>query len=196
MPNWCENEVLIRGPAEEIKRYKNSLLKDATGKYYPYLSTAPLPELKGGAEVEAYIAKEYDNENVYGFHYRAIDLEVIENNPGELELHFGTAWSRAQNLCTDELFPRLSILHKYFEPMNGYHGFAHYVKGELIASGHEVCEEQNSPWQMYDYNPWPAGANPLVEKFKKHMIVPENQLRPIEELVELLKKDGANVNGR
>jgi hypothetical protein len=81
LPNWCENEVLIRGPAEEIKRYKDRLLKDATGKYYPYLSTVPLPELKGEAEVEAYIAKEYDNKTVYGFHYRAIDLEVIESSP-------------------------------------------------------------------------------------------------------------------
>jgi hypothetical protein len=189
LPNWCENQVLIRGPAEEIKRYKDSLLKDATGKYYPWISTIPLPALKDEAEVEAYIEKEYDK-TVYGFHYRTICLEVIENNPGKLELHFGTAWSRAQNLCTDELFPRLSILHKYFEPMNGYHGFAHYVKGELIASGHEVSEEQDSPWQMYDYNPWPAGVNPLEEKLKNYIVIPQDQLRPIEELDELLKKEG------
>jgi hypothetical protein len=190
LPNWCENQVLIRGPAEEIKRYKDSLLKDATGKYYPYLSTVPLPELKGEAEVDAYIVKEYDNKTVYVFHYRAIDLEVIENSPRELELHFRTAWSCAQNLHTDDLFPKLSILHKYFEPMNGYHGFAHFVKGKLIASGHEVGEEQDSPWQMYEYNPWPAGAKPLVEKFKNYMIVPEDQLRPIDELIKLLRKMG------
>ena len=158
MPNWCENQVLIRGPAEEIKRYKDSLLKDATGKYYPWFSTVPLPELKDKAEVEAYIEKEY-NKTVYGFHYRAICLEVIENSPGELELHFDTANSWAQNLCRDDLFPQLSILHKYFEPMNGYHGFAHFVKGKMIASGHEEGEEQFSPWQMYDYNPWPPGMN-------------------------------------
>lgn len=27
MPNWCENQILIRGPAEEITRYKDCLLK-------------------------------------------------------------------------------------------------------------------------------------------------------------------------
>jgi hypothetical protein len=69
-----------------------------------------------------------------------------------LELHFRTAWSCTQNLCTDDLFPRLS---------------------------------------MYDYNPWPAGTKPLVEKIKKHMIVPEDQILPIiDELIEILKKDG------
>jgi hypothetical protein len=191
MPNWCENEVLIRGPAEEIKRYKDSLLKDATGKYYPLISTVPLPELKDEAEVEAYIEKEYHNKTMYGLHYNAICLKVIENSPKELELHFRTADSRAQNLCTDELFPKHSILHKYFEPMNGYHGFAHYVKGKMIASGHEVSEEQDSPWQMYDYNPWPAGVNLLEEKPKNYIVIPQDQLRSIEELNELPKKEGA-----
>jgi hypothetical protein len=42
MPNWCENDVLIRGPAEEIKRYKGSLLKDATN---PQNQLEPLDEL-------------------------------------------------------------------------------------------------------------------------------------------------------
>ena len=191
MTNWCENQVLIRGPAEEIKRYKDSLLKDATGKYYPLLSTVPLPALKDEAEVEAYIAKEAGSKTLFSFHYRTIDLDVIENNPEELELRFKTAYSMAQNLCTDELLPKLSILHKYFEPMMAYHGFTHYVKGKMIAEGYEQCEEQDSPWQMYDYNPWPAGVKPLIEKFKKFMIVPEDQLRSIEELNELPKKEGA-----
>jgi hypothetical protein len=130
MPNWCENDVLIRGPAEEIKRYKDSLLKDATGKYYPWLSTVPLPELKDEAEVMAYIAKESDNETLSSFHHRVIDLEVIEKNPEELELHCLTAYSFAGYLCTDDLFPKLSILHKYFEPMMAYQGFAHFVNGK------------------------------------------------------------------
>jgi hypothetical protein len=103
LPNWCENQVLIRGPAEDIKKYKNSILKDATGKYYPRFSTVPLQELKDEAEVEAYIEKEY-NITVFKFHYRVIDLEVIENNPEELELLFRTAYSWAQNLCTEDLF--------------------------------------------------------------------------------------------
>jgi hypothetical protein len=190
LPNRCENQVLIRGPAEEIKKYKNSILKDATGKYYPWLSMVPISELKDEAEVEAYIEKEY-NKTAFKFHYRVIYLEVIQNNPEELELLFRTAYSWDQNLCTEDLFPKLSILHKYFEPMTGYHGFDHYVKGKLIASGFEVCEEQDSPWEMYDYNPWPAGVNPLEEKLKEYIIIPNDRLRPMNELVELLKKDGS-----
>jgi hypothetical protein len=191
LPNWCENYVLIRGPAEEIKKYKDSILKDATGKYYPWLSTVPLPEMKDYAEVEAYIEKEYENKTLFKFQYRVIDLEVIENNPEELELHFSTAYNRAQNLCTEDLFPKFSILHKYFEPMNAYHGFEHYVKGKLIASGYEVSEEQDSPWEMYDYKPRPAGVNSLEEKLKEYNIIPNYRLRPMNELVELLKKDGS-----
>jgi hypothetical protein len=191
LPNWCENQVLIRGTAEEIKKYKNSILRDATGKYYPWLSTVPIPELKDEAEVEAYIEKEYENRTVFKFHYRVIDLKVAENDPEGLELLFQTAYSWAQNLCIEDLFPKLSILHKYFEPMNAYHGFDHYVKGKLIASGHEVGEEQDSPWEMYDYNPWPAGVNPLDEKLKDYIIIPQDQLRLMNELIELLKKEGS-----
>jgi hypothetical protein len=184
MANDCENQVIIRGTAEEIKRYVDSLLKDATGKYYSWFSTVPLPELKDEAEVQAYLEKEY-HKTVYGFHYQATSyLEVIENNPEELELHFDTAYSWAQRLCIDDLFPKLSILHKYYEPMNNIHGFAHYVKGKLIASGYEEGEEQLSPWQMYDYHPWPAGVNPLEEKLKNYIIIPADQLRTLEELVE------------
>ena len=140
MPNWCENDVLIRGSADVIKRYRDSILKDATGEYYPWLSTAPLPELKDEAEVKAYTEKERGNKTLFSFGCRVINLEVVENNPEELELHFMTAYSEGENLCTDELFPELSILHKYFEPMNNYHGFVHYVKGVVIAQGHETVK--------------------------------------------------------
>jgi hypothetical protein len=189
MPNWCENEVLIRGPAEDIRKYRESLLKDATGKYYPYFSTVPLPELKDEAEVQACIEKGYENKTVFGFSWRAIDMEVVETSPEELELHLLTAYSPAKNLCTEDLFPKLSILHKYFEPMMAYHGFAHYVKGKRIASGHEESEEQDSLWEMYNYAPWPAGMNPLKEKLRDYIIIPADQLRPMEELIELLKKE-------
>lgn len=191
MANWCENEVIIRGPADEIKRYKDSLLKDATGKYYPAFIKGQLPELKDEDEVMAYAKKESNTGNVHYLHYRAIELNVKENSPEELELHFDTAYSKAANLGPEELFPKLSILHKYFEPMNNFHGFVHFVKGKVIAEGHEHGEEQDSPWQMYDYKPWPANVNPLQDKLKDYIVIPCNQLRPIEELVELLKKKGS-----
>jgi hypothetical protein len=171
MPNWCENDILIRGPAEEIKRYKDSLLKDATGKYYPGISTVPLPELKDGAEVDAYFEKEFNNKTILIFHPRVNGLEVIENNPEELELHLKTAYGPAGNLCTDDLYPKLSILHKYFMPTSAYHGFTHYVNDKLIASGYEENLDIFAPWQMYDYKPWPPGVNPLEEKLKDYVVI-------------------------
>jgi len=103
MPNWCENDVLIRGRAEDIQRYKDSLLKDSTGKFYPWISTVPLPELENELKVEEYIV---NNKTLFPFHHRVVDLVVIENNSEELVLHFETAYSNAQtmDLCTDDLF--------------------------------------------------------------------------------------------
>jgi hypothetical protein len=150
LPNWCENEVLIRGPIDVMKTYKDRILKDESRKYYPYFSAVALPELKDEDEVKAHITAECDK-TLFKFHYRVTDLEVIERNPEELELHFSTAYSPAKSLCPGDLMSKLSILHKYFEPMNAFHGFAHYVNGKLIASGHEECEEQDSPWAMYEY---------------------------------------------
>lgn len=103
-------------------------------------------------------------------------------------MHFETAYCKASYFGED-LFPKLSILHKYFEAINNFHGFVHYVKGEVIASGHEEGEEQDSPWQIYDYNPWPVGVNPLEERLKNYIKIPLYQLHPIGELNELLKKE-------
>ena len=187
MTNRCENQLLIRGPAEEIKRYKDSLLK-AGDKYY--LSAVPLPELKDKSDANAYIVSD-SGKTLRALSYRVTNLEVIEKGSEELELHFETAYRPAKNLGED-LFPKLSILHKYFEAMNNFHGFAHYVKGKVIAQGHEVGEEQDSPWQMHDYNPWPVGVNPLEERLKDYMVIPWDQLRPMEELNEYLKKGDSN----
>jgi hypothetical protein len=68
MPNWCENQLLIRGPAKEIKRYKDSLLK-VGNEYYPFLSMVPVPALKDESEVDAYIKKEM-GKTLWAFHYR------------------------------------------------------------------------------------------------------------------------------
>jgi hypothetical protein len=186
MPNRCENQLLIRGPADEIKRFKDSLLK-VDNEYYPFISAVPLSELKDKSEANAYIERE-NGKTLWAFHYRVTDLEVIEKSSEELELHFETACSQAKYFGED-LFPKLSILHKYFEAMNNFHGFVHYVKGEVIAQGHEEGEEQDSQWEMYDYNPWPVGVNPLEERLKNYIKIPLNQLRPIGELDELLKKE-------
>jgi hypothetical protein len=161
MPNWCENSVLIRGPADEIRRYKDSLLKDPTGKNYPWLSTAPFPKLKDEAEVLAYIEKESNTGTGFSFQCHAMDLEVIENSPEELELHFYTAYSQAANLCPEELLPKLTIFHGYVEPINNFHGFVHYVKGKIIAEGYEQEGVWGETLQMFDYKPWPDGVDQL-----------------------------------
>jgi hypothetical protein len=177
MPNWCMNSVLIRGPSEVVKKYKESLLRDSTGQYYPWFSSIPLPELKDEAEVDSYVKEEYENKTLFRFHYRAVQFEVIEKSPESLELKFWTAYNKATNLCADEnLFLELSIVHKYVEPMAAYHGFAHYVKGELIASGQEVSES----WEMYDYVQ--PGPDSLDEELKDFCIIPVSELREIHEL--------------
>jgi hypothetical protein len=182
MPNWCENTVIIRGQSEEVRKYKDSLLQDSTGQYYPWISSIPLPEIKSD-DIDAYIEKEY-NKTLFNFHYRATELDVIVNNDEELVLHFWTAYIKATNLCTEDLFPTLSILHKYFEPIRNFHGFIHYVDGEVIAQGHEDGDDLNSPWKMYNYAPFPADINPLEEKLKNYAIIPADELHEIYEFLE------------
>jgi hypothetical protein len=192
MPNWCENQLQIRGPAEEIKRFKDSLPR-VGNKYYPFISEVPLPDLKDESELYEYVEniEKESEKTLWCFHFRVTDLEVVEKSSDELELRFNTAYSQAKYLGED-LFPKLSILHKYFEPMNCFHGFVHCVKGKVIAVGHEEGEELDSPWEMYDYTPWPVGVNPLEEKLKNYIIIPWDQLRPMDELEEYLKKEGNN----
>jgi hypothetical protein len=185
MTNWYENHVLIRGPAVEIKRFKDRLVK-VGNKYYPLLSAVPHLELKDTSELGTCIQKEICK-TLWAFNWGVTELELIERCPEELELHFESKYGHAKYFGED-IFPRLSILNKYFEPMNNVHGFVHFVKGEVIASGHEEGEEQDSPWEIYDYNPWPVGVNPLEERSKNYFINTQDQLRSLKELNEYLKK--------
>lgn len=185
MPIMFENQLLIRGPAEEITRFKNSLLR-VGDKYYPFISEVALPELIDESDVDVYIKKEIDK-TLWALNY-ATDPEVIEKSSEELELNYETAYLQA-GYFGQNLFPKLSILHKYFEAMNNIHGFSHYINGEIIAQGHEVGEKQDSKWEMYDYNPWPVGMSPIEERLKDYIVIPLDQLRPMDELDELLKKE-------
>jgi hypothetical protein len=191
MPNWCHNNVLIRGPEDEIRRYKDSLLRDSAGKYYPLFKMGPLPELKGKDEFSKYIHKESNRENLHYLHYRAAYLEVTENSPEELELSFSTAYSQADNLGPEELCRKLAIFHEYFEAINNFHGFVYIVKGKVIAKGcmEEEGREEEFFWKIYfDFNPWPEVADPLIEKLKDRIVIPINKLQPLEKLIELCKK--------
>jgi hypothetical protein len=184
MANWCENQLYIKGSIEEIKRYKDSLLK-AGDKYYPFISTVPLPELQDH-ELDAYIEKEH-GKNLFKFHYRVTDFEVIECAPDVLEIHFETAYSPAKYLG-ENLFPELSIVHKFFGAMSNIHGFAHFLNGKLCAEGFERGDEQDSRWRLWDYNPYPIGVNPLEERLKNYVRVPLSELKEMEELDQKFKE--------
>ena len=147
MPNWCYNNVIIRGQAAEIEHFKNSLLK-VNDQYRPLVSTVPLPELQED-EIDAYIEREY-GKTLYRLGYRASDLGVRERSHEMLELRVDTAYSEVA-LDLGSLFPKLNILLRFYEPMNNYDGFVHWIRGCVIAEGRENGEDQDSPPKLYDY---------------------------------------------
>ncbi len=181
MTNWCINTLVIRGQAADIEHFKNSLLK-VNDRYQPFISTVPLPKMQKEEEIDAYFEREYE-ETLHSFGCAACDLVVTERSPEILEMRLATASSEV-NLELGCLFPKLNILLRFYERMNNYSGFKHWVRGRVIAEGSEVGEDQDSPPELYDYR---HPDDP--DLFTKVIVVPMEQLGLMKELVEQLKKN-------
>lgn len=132
MPNYCDNALYIRGPRDELQRFK-----EFSGGYgfkwtnnIEILDDKPPPFV----DLDLYRFIKPDNNcpmnyndygydwciNNHGTKWGCFDVRVYTDQmrSGILDYHFTTAWSPFNRAVFDkmiELFPKLEFLYKYYE---------------------------------------------------------------------------------
>ena len=131
MPNWCNNELRVSGPTEDLARFKPQAVghnpwekppQDEEPSKLNFHSLVPVPEaiLKSDYANTGY---DWEVKN-WGCRWGACDVEVVDEDDSYILYHFDTAWAPAvafiQNVCKQ--WPTLTFLLDYDEPGMGFKG--------------------------------------------------------------------------
>ena len=131
MPNWCENELEVRGPVAEVDRFLETCMgKDEDGELYVDFGKT-VPEPSRNLEWREGIEWRYEYWGTKSVGCEAT-LERSEDNTAVLR--FFTAWSPPVPWLerTAQLFPALSFKLRFFEPGVGFAGVAEYAGGRFV----------------------------------------------------------------
>ena len=125
MPNWCNNELRVSGPNEDIAKFKLQAVghnpwekppKDEEPSKLNFHSLVPIPEhiLNAG-----YVNTGYDWElKNWGARWGACDVELVDEGEDYLCYHFDTAWAPAVAFVSNVRlkWPTLTFVLDYDEP--------------------------------------------------------------------------------
>ena len=134
MPNHVENDLTVRGPAEELERMKEFV----TGENEELLLDADkiIPSPEGTHTMEGFNSGGYQwclaN---WGTKWGFYDARREDLSPTKVVYHFNTAWSPAVQLVDRlaSLFPLLAFKWDYFEGGMGFQGHVVYDNGTALS---------------------------------------------------------------
>jgi len=147
IPNWCENDLTIKGPKEELIKFAN-FVSNGTN-YFDFNKILPLPaELAGGKspsdfskKKNAELVKKYGFDNWYdwqimnwGTKWNAHLEEKFTIEDREMFAYFATAWSPPEPLIIEasRQFPLLTFKLKFWEGGGGFRGMLICKAGEIL----------------------------------------------------------------
>lgn len=144
MPNWCENTIIVSGPAGELERFKELVRTDEA----PFSFERIIPQPENLRDVNH--PEDGDQAMPDWYHWRIqtwgtkwdLDDETrfdeLDNGDGttRLQYFFNTAWAPCSPIVANlaERFPALTISHAYDEPGMDFGGFEVYGGGKLTDS--------------------------------------------------------------
>jgi hypothetical protein len=142
MPNWCSNQLAVRGPAEDLQRFKERAIGHSPwSKPEEICSEAPSPlNLHSLAPVPAEMVKAGYNEAAYnwekahwGCKWGACNAQIVDEGQGYVMYEFDTAWTPPLEFIeqVSKDWPALSLHLEYNEPGNAFHGTAEAKGGNL-----------------------------------------------------------------
>lgn len=141
MPNWCNNQVEVSGPKEQIAEFRSRIVsskKSAEGMSVEILHTLlPLPEgtTEKVGDTEVFSATGYETTlDLWGSKWGDCDTEVSYDEPTSMGFNFTSAWSPPINgfIGISKMFPELTFIMFYEEPGNCFRGKTTIKNGEVI----------------------------------------------------------------
>lgn len=163
MPNWCQNELVVRGPAETVAAFKDAAAGPESKLDFQKLRPMPesedqqKEESKGGPieMIDSALRDAQKGDNSYEspgwYHWRVANwgtkwnvgevVDVVEKSPTEVSYRFDTAWTPPEPLVRflAEKFNALSFELKYVERGAGFAG--HLV----LEAGAEISHQEGDP---------------------------------------------------
>ena len=126
MPSWCENDLIVRGDKEELKKFEDFVAgndEDGEAKAFTYMKVIPRPK----EEDKNWYAWNSTN---WGCKWDVTDA-TFERKRSSLFYTFCSPWSPPVPVIRKlgTLFPKLYIRLEYFEGGVGYSGRLVYDKG-------------------------------------------------------------------
>ena len=161
MPNWCDNTISISGNADSIKRLKDFVGRPIIeeGKQIEnvvYALANIMPSTPDAQPMLGEMSKStgpedwyHNNINSWGTKwdvYGNVQMNDYKEGDSFISFWFDSAWSPptppTQRLS--EIFPELTIEHKYYETGCDFWGIETYKAGEMISE--EGGELDHSAW--------------------------------------------------
>jgi hypothetical protein len=138
MPNWCTNKLVVYGPDEDVKRFKEKAdgnspwhAEDGEKSVLNFHSLVPIPPevLSAGYDHAGY---EWELKN-WGCKWGACSAGLVYEWEGHLEYAFETAWSPPIPFLSKlaPAWPTLTFLLDYEEMGIGFKGITK-VAGDAI----------------------------------------------------------------
>lgn len=132
MPNWCENQLTIKGPKEDLDNITINYTQDPEGDaniidmVLDLNKIAPRPEGEDGNWYEWCIRNWGTKWNIEN-----CGCSWHRNSNNEIHTEFNTAWAPCLEAIDKlaELFPKLKMIMKYCEPGCGFAGKRVWEKG-------------------------------------------------------------------
>ena len=167
MPNWCDNQATITGPAPVISKIK-SILEDPEGELLAWM--VPQPNFEGDQDWYAW------NVENWGTKWPIADIHIDDDEQDDcIEFSFTTAWAppinafetwaRGQEDVTFEL--------KYFEGGVGFVGTTsydgEYLDDDCVDSGSDPVEYRRIAEEDWGYE-FEEEPEPLTEWYKDGVI--------------------------
>ena len=141
MPNWCTNELIIRGQVEEMDKWRVALANNESLE--PTLDFGKIvPEPRWEEDSDDWYQWRIDN---WGTKWNASEVDTF-NDLEEIQYNFSTAWGPPMEFLETaaKKFPNLYFEMAYYEEGMCFAGAISYECGEMIhTESHNGIEEMN-----------------------------------------------------
>jgi len=137
MPNWCSNEIIIKGDNENLQRLFNLVKTDDI--VFDFNAVIPYPEefakLDADGSGAGFRAGGFEwRMNNWGTSWNTEkDSGLIAMDDGEVVAYFLSAWSPPLpvTIALSKLFCDLTFVHRYEEGSNDFSGVLECKNGEI-----------------------------------------------------------------
>lgn len=146
MPNWCYNQIEIRGNKDDLIELAKSIKSDKSD--FDFNNVIPYPKEYADLDTENN-GKGYNSGgyewciDTWGTKWNACDV-IVSKNGNLLNIDFETAWSPSIPITQrlSSVFPDLKFKHSYEEGGCDFSGFVVFENGESV-------EEQDGYYDDY-----------------------------------------------